>query len=93
MAGVTYLVRVIPFVLVREEITNVRVKSFLNYMPYAVLSCMTIPAIFFATSSFVSALAGFVVALILALRNRGLLTVAVGACVTVFLTEALMTLL
>ena len=51
MAIVTYLVRMLPFVIFRKKITNVRVKSFLYYVPYAVLSAMTFPAIFTSTGT------------------------------------------
>lgn len=81
MAGVTYAVRAIPFVLCKGEIENVFVRSFLAYVPYAVLGAMTFPAIFTSTGETASALAGTVVALILAFFERGLLTVAVCACV------------
>ena len=81
MAGVTYAVRAIPFVLCKGEIENVFVRSFLAYVPYAVLGAMTFPAIFTSTGEPASALAGTVVALILAFFERGLLTVAVCACV------------
>lgn len=80
MAGVTYAIRAIPFVLFSGEIENVFVRSFLTYVPYAVLGAMTFPAIFSSTGDFPSALAGTVVALILAFYERGLLTVAVCAC-------------
>lgn len=45
MAGVTYLIRVLPLVLVKKEITSPYVKSFLYYVPYACLAAMTFPAI------------------------------------------------
>ena len=56
MALVTYLVRVLPIVIFRKKITNVRVKSFLFYVPYAVLSAMTFPAIFASTGTYPSAI-------------------------------------
>ena len=46
MAGVTYLVRMLPFVIFRKKITSPFIKSVLYYMPYAVLTAMTIPAVF-----------------------------------------------
>ena len=46
MAFVTYLIRMIPFTLFRKEIKSNFIKSLLYYLPYAVLSAMTIPAIF-----------------------------------------------
>ena len=89
MAGVTYLVRVIPLILVKKEITNKFLLSFLYYMPYAVLTVMTIPGIFFATTYTVSAVVGLIIAVILALRGKGLTTVAIVSCVGVLITELL----
>ena len=85
MAGVTYLIRMLPLVLVKKEITSPFIRSFLYYVPYACLAAMTFPAILSATSSIFSGIAGFVVALIAAYREKSLLTVAVCACVAVFL--------
>lgn len=90
MALVTYLVRAVPLVLIKRKIENRFVLSFLHYMPYAVLSVMTVPAVFFVTNSLISAAAGVAVAFILAFRRRGLLTVALGASAAVFLAELLM---
>lgn len=90
MAGVTYLIRMLPLVIFKRKIQNRYVKSFLFYMPYAVLTAMTIPAIFTATASVWSAAAGLLVAVILALREKSLLTVAVFACAAVFAAEWLM---
>lgn len=87
MAGVTYLIRMIPMVVFRKRIDNVFVKSFLAYVPYAVLSAMTFPDIFYSTGSTVSAIAGTVVALVLAFYNRSLLTVALCASATVFIVQ------
>jgi branched-subunit amino acid transport protein len=92
-AGVTYLVRAIPLVLVRGKIRNRFVLSFLHYIPYAVLSVMTVPAIFYATGDRLSATAGFVVAVLLSLWNRSLLTVAAAACGSVLAVQLLQTFL
>ena len=83
----TYLLRAIPFVLVKNQIENRFIKSFLHYIPYAVLTAMTIPAIFTATESVISAVAGFVVAVVLALRGKSLTVVALLSCVVVYLVE------
>ncbi len=83
----TYLVRVIPLLLVKKEIKNKFIISFLYYMPYAVLSVMTIPAIFFATTYVWSAFVGLVIAMILAINRKSLTTVAVSACVAVLAAE------
>lgn len=93
MAGVTYLIRMVPLVLFGKKITNRFVNSFLYYIPYTVLAAMTVPAVFFSTSSLLSAAVGFGVALLLAFFRRSLLTVAAGATLAVFLTELAMSLL
>ena len=87
MAVVTYLVRMLPLVLARKEITNTFVKSFLYYVPYACLAAMTFPAILGVTSYLVSGIVGLVVAIIAAYFERSLVTVALLACAAVFLTE------
>jgi len=79
-AGVTYLVRALPLVLVKGKIKSRFVLSFLHYIPYAVLSVMTVPAIFYATGERLSATVGFAVAVALSLFNKSLLTVAAAAC-------------
>ena len=86
-AGTTYLVRMLPLVLMKGRITNRFLLSFLHYIPYAVLSVMTIPAIFTATGSLTSAATGFAVALLLAWKGRSLLTVAAAACAAVLAAE------
>ncbi len=93
MAGVTYLIRMIPLALVKGKIESRFVKSFLYYVPYAVLSAMTIPAIFSSTASGLSALIGFAVAVITAYVSGSLLGVALTACGAVLITEILMLLI
>ena len=70
MAGTTYLIRLLPMLLAKKEITSPFVKSFLFYVPYVCLAAMTFPAILFSTASLISAIAGFVTALILAYLER-----------------------
>ena len=89
MAVVTYIIRALPLTLIRKEIKDKRIRAFLYYVPFATLSAMTFPAILTATANIYSAVAGFVVALILAFYRRGLLTVAIGACAAVFIVEFL----
>ena len=90
MAGVTYLVRAIPMVLIKEKIKNRFVLSFLHYIPYTVLSAMTVFAIFYATDSPVTAAVGFAVAIIAALFERSLVQVAALSCLGVLVTELVM---
>lgn len=90
MAGVTYLIRVIPFVLINKKIENKFINSFLYYIPYTVLTAMTFPAILYATGSLISAIAGFLVAILIAYKGKGLVTVACGACLAVLAVELIM---
>lgn len=87
MAGITYLIRVVPLVLIKKKITNRTVLSFLHYIPFTVLAVMTVPAIFSSTSSALSATCGFLVAIFLALKKKSLLTVALFSSLTVFVAE------
>lgn len=82
MAGVTYLIRMIPLVFFRKKITNQFICSLLYYIPYAVLSAMTFPYIFYSTGNFYVGLIGTGVAIIASLSKRSLLTVAILACLT-----------
>lgn len=90
MAGVTYLIRMLPLTLIQKKITNTYIRSFLYYIPYACLTAMTFPAILYATESPVSAFAGLAAAIFLALKRKSLVTVAVFACAAVFVTERIM---
>lgn len=92
MAGITYLIRMIPLVLVKKKIKNKFLISFLYYVPYAVLSVMTIPAIFYSTGSKISALLGFFTAVLLAYFEKSLIIVAAASCTIVFVTELLIKL-
>ena len=87
MAIVTYLIRVLPLTLIRREIKNATLRSFLYYVPYVTLSVMTFPAMMEATNSQWSGLAAFVAAVALAWRGFSLFNVAVAACVLVFVIE------
>lgn len=87
MAGVTYLIRMLPLALVKGRIESRFVKSFLYYVPYAVLAAMTFPAILFSTETMLSAAVGLCVAAVLAYFEKSLLTVALAACGAVFIFE------
>ena len=90
MAGVRFLIPTLPLTLIRKPITNRFLRSFLFYVPYACLAAMTFPAILSATASVISAVVGFVVALIAAYKEKSLLTVALLACGAVFIVERIM---
>ena len=85
MAVVTYLIRMLPFTLFRKKIESRFIRSFLYYIPYAVLSAMTIPAIFYATGNMVTSIVGAVVAIVLAYLRLPLIVVALAASASALL--------
>ena len=87
MAAVTYLIRVLPLTLIRKEIKNKTIRSFLYYVPYVTLAVMTFPSIMSATQNPYSGLAALVVGILLAWCGKSLFAVSVMCCVTVFLIE------
>ena len=87
MAGVTFLIRVLPLTLIRKEIKNRTLRSFLYYVPYVTLAVMTFPAILHATESPIAAAVALVGAIVMAWFGRSLVQVAVASCLTVFLLE------
>ena len=101
MAVVTYLVRMLPLVLARNEIKSRFIKSFLYYVPFACLAAMTFPAILTAPAAAgmsahittIAGAAGFATALIAAYKEKSLITVALLACLAVFLTERILVLI
>ncbi len=86
MALVTYIPRVLPISIFRKEIKSKYIKSFLQYVPYAVLGALTFPDIFNSTSNYKTALFGTAVALILANMGKSLVIVALGSILTVLIT-------
>lgn len=87
MSGSTYLIRVIPFLLVNKKIENRFVNSFLYYIPYTVLAAMTFPAVLYTTGHIASAIIGLVVAILVAIKNKNLTIVAIAACLAVLVSE------
>lgn len=86
-AAVTYAIRALPMTLIRRNINNKYIRSFLHYVPYVTLAVMTFPAILSATAGVVSAAVGFGVALLIAYFDGNLFKVAMGGCIAVFLVE------
>ena len=93
MAGVSYLIRVLPLTLIRREIKSVFLRSFLYYVPYVTLAVMTFPAIVEATANPAAGALALIVGAVLAWFGRSLFTVAVASCLTVFVSELLLGLL
>ncbi len=90
MAGVTYLIRALPFILLRGEIKSVWLRSFFYYVPYAVLGAMTFPAIFFCTGSVVVSAIGCATAICTAFLGGGLVTAALVSVAAVLLAGLVM---
>ena len=84
MAVVTYLIRMLPFTLIRGRVKSRFLRSLLYYIPYAVLAAMTFPSIFYATGNTLTAAAGTAVALVLAYFRMPLIVVALAAAGTAF---------
>jgi branched-subunit amino acid transport protein len=84
MALVTYIVRMFPLTFFRRKIKSRFLKSFLFYIPYAILSAMTIPAIFYSTGSVITAAVGTVIAVVLAYYELPLIVVALAASAGAF---------
>ncbi|MBE6021623.1 MAG: AzlD domain-containing protein [Cellulosilyticum sp.] len=90
MALVTYLIRVLPLTLFKRKVKSPFIRSFLYYVPYAVLGGMTFPHIFYSTQNTLYATIGTVVALLLGYFERGLTTVALVSVLAVYLCHILL---
>lgn len=93
MALTTYLIRVLPLTLFRKPIRSRFLRSFLYYVPYACLTAMTVPAIFFTTENWISGAAALAVGIGLAYCGKSLLTVALSCSAAVFLLEQILKVL
>lgn len=87
MAVVTYIIRALPITFFKKQLTSPWIKSFLYYIPYAVLGAMTFPAILYSTADMRSAICGLAAAALLAYSGRGLMPTAAGAVLTVYIAE------
>ncbi len=92
LSGSTYLIRAVPFVAVKKEISNKYVRSFLHYIPFAVLAAMTIPYAFTATGHVISSICGLIVGGVFAYRGKGLTFVAIISCLSAFIIECILLL-
>ena len=86
-AVVSLLIRALPTTLLRRQIDNRFVRSFLYYVPYVTLSVMTFPAITEATKNPVAGYAALIVGIIVAWFRKNLFETAIACCVTVLMIE------
>ncbi|MBQ3488985.1 MAG: AzlD domain-containing protein [Clostridia bacterium] len=94
MSGSTYLIRAVPFALMRKKIKNPFINSFLHYIPYTVLAAMTFPSALYATGGNVPAAAvGLLAAVLVSLKTKNLTVVAITGCVAVFLADLIFSVL
>lgn len=85
MALVSYFPRAIPLAFFNKKIENKFIKSFLFYVPYAVLAAMTFPFIFYFIDEMWIAAIGTAIALILAFLKQKLIVVALVSVLVVFI--------
>ncbi|SFG43891.1 Branched-chain amino acid transport protein (AzlD) [Lachnospiraceae bacterium C7] len=93
MIVVIYLVRALPMIIFKKNITNVYIKSFLHYVPYVTLAVMTFPAIIFDTAHIYEGIAAFIVGIIVAYITEDLFKVAISCCGTVLVVTAICNML
>ena len=93
LSGSTYLIRAIPFACVKRTIENTFIRSFLYYIPYAVLAAMTFPAVIYSTGNIISGITGLLVGALFAFFNRGLTLVAVCASGSALICELILMLI
>lgn len=90
MAGSTYLIRAVPFALIKRKIKSPFINSFLYYIPFTVLTVMTFPAAFYGDYSTLGAALGIVTAIILAVKNYSLTVAALASSLVVFITDLIL---
>lgn len=87
MAGVSFVIRVLPLTLIQKQIKNKFIQSFLYYVPYITIAVMTFPAIINATQTPISGILALLVGIIAAWCGANLFKVSVSCCVIVLLAE------
>ncbi|MBP3324518.1 MAG: AzlD domain-containing protein [Clostridia bacterium] len=93
MAGSTYLIRAVPFAVIKRKIENPFINSFLYYIPFTVLTVMTVPAALYGDYSMIAAALGLIAAIILAVKNVGLTGAALTCCGVVFVTDLILSMI
>lgn len=87
MAGVTFLIRVLPLTLIKKQIKNRFLQSFLYYVPYVTLAVMTFPAILNATQAPFAGACALVIGILAAWFGASLFQVSIACCAVVFILE------
>ena len=87
MSAVTIAIRLVPLTLIRGQVHNQFIRSFLYYVPYVTLAVMTFPAILSATQTPISGALAFAAGIALAWYGASLFKVSDACCVIVFVVE------
>ena len=90
MSAVTLAIRILPLTLIRHEIKNRHLRSFLHYVPYVTLAVMTFPAILYSTQMQISGGLALIVGIAASWFGASLFQVASICCIIVFVTESLL---
>ena len=72
----TLVPRFLPFVFIKRKITSPFWKSFLYYLPYAVLAALTFPYVLYSTGSIPAAAIATVAALVMSFFELNMASVA-----------------
>lgn len=86
-SAVTLAIKILPLTLIRGEIKNRTIRSFLYYVPYVTLAVMTFPAIIIVTQSKISGGLALIAGILAAWFGASLFKVALLCCSVVFVTE------
>jgi branched-subunit amino acid transport protein len=78
MGAVTYIPRMLPFVLLRDMDLPPRVSAFMRFIPCAALSALVFPKALYSAGSPESAAAGCAVSVVLALLRLNIMVVVLG---------------
>lgn len=85
----TNAIRVMPMLLIKGQISNRFLRSFLYYVPYVTLAVMTFPSMVQTTMTPLSGTVALTAGIIAAWRGLGLFPVAAICCAIVYLMDSL----
>ena len=85
----TNLIRVVPMLLIKGQISNRFLRSFLYYVPYVTLAVMTFPSMIQTTMSPLSGIVALITGIVAAWRGMGLFPVAAICCAIVYLMDSI----
>ena len=90
MSVVSFIIRVLPVTLIRQQIKNRFIRSLLFYLPYATLAVMTFPAILTISENPLCGAAAFAASLLTAWFTKNLFLSALLGCAAAFPTAVVL---